>query len=257
MSDNLEHELITLKLHWLAANLNDVIAKATKARSAPRELLVEVAKAELLDRSARSTERRLRDARIGRFKPMSDFDWAWPKAIDRDQVERAVALDFLSDDTNVILAGPQGVGKSMISRAIAHHAVLAGHTALVTTAAQLVADLGSQESARQLESRLRHYLRPSVLVIDEIGYLSFDGRAADLLFQVVSRRYESGPIVITTNLGFKEWPTVFPGAACLVALIDRLTHHAEIISIDADSYRLRENQERLAKRKKSSKKTAH
>lgn len=257
MSDHLEHDLITLKLHWLAANLNDVIARTTKARSGPRELLVEIVKAELLDRNARSTERRLRDARIGRFKPMTDFDWAWPKIIDREAVEKALSLDFLNDDANVVLAGPQGVGKTLISRAIAHRAVLAGHTALVTTAAQLVADLGSQESTRQLENRLRHYLRPSVLVIDEIGYLSFDGRAADLLFQVVSRRYENGPIIITTNLGFKEWPTVFPGAACLVALIDRLTHHAEIIAIDAASYRLRENQERLTKRKDQNKKISH
>lgn len=250
MSDTLEHELINLRLSWLAANLNDVIARATKSRAAPRELIAEIAKAELLDRSARTTERRLKDARIGRFKPMIDYDWAWPRAIDRIAIEKALALDFLSDDANIILAGPQGVSKTMIARNIAHNAVMAGHTALVTTAAQLVADLGQQESSRLLECRLRHYLRPTVLVIDEIGYLSFDGRAADLLFQVISRRYEQGPIVLTTNLSFKEWATIFPGAACLVALIDRLTHHAEIIAIDADSYRNRESQERAAKKRK-------
>lgn len=251
--DNLEHELITLKLNWLAANLNDVIARATKARSSPRDIVAEIVKAELFDRGARTTERRLRESRVGRCKPMTEFDWAWPREIDREQVEKALALDFLNDDANVVLAGPQGVGKSQIARNIAHNAVMAGHTALVTTAAQLVNDLGQQESSRQLESRLRHYLRPSVLVVDEIGYLSFDCRAADLFFQVVSRRYENGPIVLTTNLAFKDWPTVFPGAACLVALIDRLTHHSEIIPIDADSYRNRENQDRLAKKKKSKK----
>ncbi len=255
MSDNLEHELITLKLHWLAANLSDLIAKATKTRAGPREIVAEIVKAELFDRSARSTERRLREARIGRIKPMTEFDWAWPRAIDRDAVEKALALDFLTDDANVVLAGPQGVGKSVIARNIAHNAVMAGHTALVTTAAQLVADLGQQESSRLLECRLRHYLKPSVLIVDEIGYLSFDGRAADLFFQVVSRRYEQGPIVLTTNLAFKDWTTVFPGAACLVALVDRLTHHAEIIPIDADSYRHRESQERAAKRHKPAVKT--
>jgi DNA replication protein DnaC len=251
--DNLEHELITLKLHWLAANLNDVIARATKSRSGPREILAEIARAELHDRSARSTERRLKDARLGRVKPMTEFDWAWPRSIDREAIEKALALDFLNDDANVILAGPQGVGKSQIARNIAHNAVMAGHTALVTTAANLVNDLGSQESSRALESRIRHYLKPGILVVDEIGYLSFDCRAADLFFQVVSRRYESGPMVLTTNLTFKEWTTVFPGAACLVAMIDRLTHHSEIIPIDADSYRSRENQERLAKKKKTKK----
>ena len=251
MSDDLEHDLISLKLHWLAANLSDLIARATRAKTAPRELIAEIAKAEILDRGARSTERRLRDARIGRFKLMSDFDWAWPKDLDRGAVEKALALDFLNDDANVILAGPQGVAKSMIAKNIAHNAVMAGHTALVTTAAQLVADLGQQESTRLLENRLRHYLRPTVLVIDEIGYLSFDGRAADLIFQVVSRRYEQGPIVLTTNLAFKDWTTVFPGAACLVALVDRLMHHAEVISIDAERYRNRENQQRLAKKCKA------
>lgn len=252
MSDDLDHELITLKLHWLAANLNDLIARATKTRAGPREIIAEIIKAEMFDRSARTTERRLRDARIGRVRPMTEFDWAWPRTIDRDGIEKALALDFMTDDANVVLAGPQGVGKSLIARNIAHNAVMAGHTALVTTAAQLVADLGQQESSRLLESRLRTYLKPAVLVVDEIGYLSFDGRAADLFFQVVSRRYEQGPIVLTTNLAFKDWTTVFPGAACLVALVDRLTHHAEILSIDADSYRHRESQERAAKRQKPS-----
>lgn len=247
MSNDLKHDLITLRLHHLAANLDDFIARGVKARLGPRELLELLAKVEIQDRKARSTARRFKDAKIGRFKPMTDFDWAWPRQIDREAIERALALDFVADDANVVLAGPQGVAKTMIARNIAHNAVIAGHTALVTTASQLVIDLGGQDTSKGLQSRLRRYLRPDVLVVDEIGYLSFDARAADLLFEVVSRRYENGPIVMTTNLAFSEWPTIFPGAACVTAMIDRLTHHAEIVAIDADSYRCRESKERKAR----------
>lgn len=248
MSDELEHNLVLLKLHHLAANLGDFIARATKSRLGPREIIAEIARIEAMDRQERTTTRRLRDAKIGRFKPLADYDWAWPKQIDRESISRVAALDFLADDANVILAGPQGVGKTMIVKNVAHAAILAGHTALVTTASQLVIDLAQQESSRSLQTRLRTYLRPDLLVIDEIGYLSFDTRAADLLFEVVSRRYENGSILLTTNLAFKDWATIFPGAACVTAMIDRLTHHAEVIAIEGESYRCRESKDRQARR---------
>lgn len=248
MSDDLEHQLITLRLSHLAATLPDVIARATKARLGPRELISEIARAELAERHARTTARRMREAKIGRFKPAASYDWSWPTAIDREAVERVLALDFMAGETNVVLAGPQGIGKTMLAKNVAHNAVLAGNTVLVTTASQLVIDLGQRDSARSLQSRLRAYLRPDLLVIDELGYLSFDGRAADLLFEVVSRRYEVGPILLTTNLAFKDWPTIFPGAACVTAMIDRLTHHAEILAIEGESYRRRESKDRQEKR---------
>ena len=140
----------------------------------------------------------------------------------------------------------------MLAKNIAHQAVLVGHTALFTTAADLLLDLNGQETARALERRLRHYTRPTLLVVDELGYLSYDARAADLIFQLVSRRYEHRSMLITTNLPFKRWDTVFPNASCAVALIDRLTHHAEVLPIEGRSYRRREaelnQQERNRKR---------
>ena len=123
----------------------------------------------------------------------------------------------------------------MLAKNIVHQVVLAGHSARFITASDLLLDLNGQETARALERRLRHYARPALLAIDEIGYLAYDAHAADLLFQIVSRRYEHRPLLMTTNLAFKHWDTIFPNASCAVALIDRLTHHAEIVVIEGDT----------------------
>ncbi len=171
---------------------------------------------------------------------MADFEWSWPKDIDRALVERLLRLDFLADAENLVLVGAQGLGKTMIAKNLVHQAILQGHSALFTTAADLLLDLNGQETARGLDRRLRHYTRPHLLCIDEIGYLAYDAHAADLLFQIVTRRYEQKSIVLTTNLAFREWHTIFPNASCAVGLIDRLTHHAAIVKITGDSYRLRE-----------------
>ena len=139
----------------------------------------------------------------------------------------------------------------MIAKNLAHQAILAGHSALFTTAADLVLDLNAQETARALERRLRHYARPALLVVDEVGYLGYDAHAADLLFQIVTRRYEEKSLVVTTNLPFKQWDTIFPNASCAVALIDRLTHHAEILALEGDSYRRRDAEQRHKARRTS------
>lgn len=233
-------DLRRLNLPRTADDLNDVIARATRQRWSPTRLLEQIATAELEDRSRRSVERRLKRARLGRFKPMADWDWDWPTALDRPALERLFSLDFLERPDNVLLVGAQGLGKTMLAKNLVHQAVLAGHAALFTTASDLLLDLNGQETARALERRLKHYARPALLAIDEIGYLAYDARAADLLFQIVSRRYEHRAILITTNLPFKHWDTIFPNASCAVALIDRLTHHAEILVIAGDSYRRRD-----------------
>ena len=241
-----------LGLVHTASELNDFIARATQKRWSPVVQLERLVQAELEARLRHRVERRLRDARLGRFKPMADWEWEWPKAIHRPTVERVLSLDFLTQRENVIVVAQNGLGKTMIAKNLVHEAILAGHSARFLTAADLILDLTRQETARALQHRLRSYLRPSLLAIDEVGYLAYDAHAADLLFQVVSRRYEQKSIVITTNLPFKQWDTVFPNAACAVALIDRLTHHAEIISMDGESYRKREA-EQAQKRKQEQK----
>lgn len=251
MSAQLSTQLASLGLHYVAHHLDDLIALATKHRWGAVEMLAHVTEQETKERARRSMERRLTRAKLGRYTPMADFDWAWPTRIDRVAVETALKLDFVDTHRNLVLVAPQGLGKTMIAQNIAHQAVLKGHTALFTTASQLLLDLGAQDSPRALDRRLKHYAHPGLLVIDEVGYLSYDSRNADLLFQVVSRRYEEKSLVLTTNLLFGDWATIFPNAACATALIDRIVHHADVVTIEGKSYRRRTAEEsKKAKSKK-------
>jgi DNA replication protein DnaC len=237
---DLRPQLRALGLVHLATNFDDVVATATKKRLSNVQLLELVAQLEHEERARRGLQRRTKRARLGRFKAMADFDWSWPKSIDRDAVESALRLDFMNNARNVVLVASQGLGKTMIAQNIAHQAVLAGHTVLFVTAAQMLLDLAAQDSARALDRRLKHYARVGCLVIDELGYLSYDSRNADLLYQALSLRYEKKSLVLTTNLAFSAWPSIFPSATSATALIDRVVHHAEVIKIEGDSYRLRE-----------------
>ena len=200
------------------------------------------------ERQQRSLEQRLATSKIGRFKSMADFDYSWPAKLDREQIEELFQMQWLDEGLNLILVGPNGVGKSMIAQNLAYQAIRGGATALFLTASQILNDLAAQEGTRALHHRLRRYYRPKLLVIDELGYLSYDHRHADLLFEIVSRRYANKSILITTNKPFAEWNEVFPNATCVVTLVDRLVHHAEIIQIDGESYRFKEAKEQAADR---------
>jgi DNA replication protein DnaC len=159
-----------------------------------------------------------------------------------------MTLDFLKDASNLVFVGPNGVGKTLCATNIAYQAVLAGHTALFITAGQLLGELAALDSDSALRRKLRQYAAPDLLVIDEVGYLSYSNRHADLLFELVSRRYQHKSTVVTTNRAFADWGEVFPNAACVVSLIDRLMHRAEVVRIDGDSYRAKEADERQAQR---------
>lgn len=247
-TDTLQREV--LKQQALALKLHGLIANWDALPESDLPVIQRLIAWEDLERKRRGLERRLGAAHIGRFKPLADFDWSWPQQCDRAAVSDLMTLGFIGDNANIILVGPNGTGKSMIAQNIAHHAVLQGHSALFINAAQMLGDLAAQDGDNTLRRRLAHYARPDVLVIDEIGYLSYGNRHADLLFNIVNRRYERKPTVVTTNRPFAEWGEVFPNAACVVSIVDRLVHHSEIVVIEGASYRMKEAKERAGKKKK-------
>jgi DNA replication protein DnaC len=249
-NDELTAQLKRLDLLVTAQGLDDLLARAATQRWSPRQLLEEVARSETEDLARRSLERRLAQARLGRFKPLADFEWDWPKKIDRPWIDRALTLDFLTQSRNLIVCGTNGLGKTMIAKNIAHAAVLAGHSVLFRTAGDLLADLDG-DSPGLRRRKFRFYARPTLLCIDEIGYITYDSHAADVLFEIVNHRYERNSILVTTNKGFKDWNTVFPNATSIAALLDRLTHHADITLIEGTSYRVRESELEAAARKKT------
>ena len=203
------------------------------------------------ERKRRSLVRRVGNARIGAFKPLADFDWRWPKSIERHLIEELFSLGFIDEAANVVLLGPNGVGKTMLAKNLVHHAVMNGYTARFTMASDMLHELAAQDSDASLARRLRRFTGPQLLAIDEVGYLNYDNRYADLLFEVVTRRYLQRPIIITTNKPFSQWNEVFSSAGCVVTLVDRLIHRSELITIEADSYRLKEAKERTATRKRA------
>ena len=228
-------------------NLFGLLAHAEELLTEP--WLARVLEIEESERQNRSLKRRLANARLGTFKPLADFDYSWPKQLDRTLLEDLQTFAFLEQAANTVIVGPNGLGKTMIAKNLVHQAVLRGYTARFTAASDMLHDLAAQDSSTLLSRRLRRYTTPTVLCVDEVGYLAYDTRYADLLFEVITRRYQlRRPVVLTTNRPFGEWNQVFPNATCVVALVDRLVHRSEILILDGDSYRLKEAKERAERR---------
>jgi len=239
-----KQQAIELKLHGLIAHWQEITEEQHK-------LLSQWLTWELAERKQRSLERRLSSAKLGRFKPLTEFDWQWPSKIDQAAVQRLIQLDFINEASNIIILGSNGVGKSTIAQNLGYKAVMQGHTVLFTTAANMLNDLASQDGDIALRRRLGYYAKAKLLIIDEVGYLSYSNRHADLLFEIINRRYEKNATIVTTNRPFSEWNDVFPNAACVVSLIDRLVHHSEVLAIEGESYRMKEAQEQASNRRKT------
>jgi DNA replication protein DnaC len=223
-------------------------------KSADLKWVKNLIESEEVVRSQRSLARRLKRAKLPNFPDMTEFNWAWPNKIDRRGIEELFSLSFMEDASNVVLLGGAGVGKSMIARNIAHKTILGGHTARFINGHELLTELADYATGTALLRRIKSYARIQLLVIDELGYLAFSEKKhhADLLFQLINARYGTHSTIITSNKTLEGWQDMFRGAACTTAIIDRLTHRAEVFNIVGESFRKHQATERRKDRKERS-----
>ena len=230
MTPTLRDRAVALRLHGLLDRWDDI---------AGADWLEDLISGEEQARAGRSFERRSRAARLPPFKPLADFDWTWPHAIRRDAVNALMRLDFITTATNGVLVGGQGTGKTMIAANIGHQALVKGHTVRFEKAAEILETLAAITTRTELLRRITMLCRPQLLILDEIGYTTFDRQHADILYTLIAKRYQKRSTLITTTLAFAQWDQVFPSASAIAGTVDRLVHDATIITIDSDSWRLR------------------
>jgi len=239
--DPLMTYLLYLKLSYFREHHQSLAKEAAEKNWTQLDFLSRLAEGEALRRKDRATKGRLQAARFPIVKTLEQFNWTWPKKINRPQVQNLFRLSFLKERANVIFMGGVGLGKTHLATALAYEACLSGHTTLFTTAIDIVNTLASAQSANRLKSELKKYLSPTILLVDELGYLPIDKTGADLLFQVFSQRYERGSTIVTTNQAYKNWAKIFNNDATLTsAVLDRLLHHAETITLEGKSFRMKD-----------------
>ncbi len=230
-----------LKLPYIRENYEAVARTAAERQWSHIDYLAEIVRGEADMRKDGAVKRRVAAARFPVIKTLDQFDWLHPKKINRSQIQHLFHLNFVSEKGNVVFVGGVGLGKTHLATALGHHACLKGHSVLFASAVDAVDDLSLAQRTNQLKQGLKKYLKPSVLILDELGYLPIDKTGADLLFQIVSQRYERGSIVVTTNRVFKEWPKIFNNDSTLTsALLDRLLHHTEVVVVEGSSYRMKD-----------------
>jgi len=239
--DKLPEHLDYLKLVFVREHYEPLAKEAAEAHWGHVQYLAGLVEGEALERRQRSIQRRIRQARFPVVKTLEPFQWTWPRKINRLQVQNLFRLRFVEDKANVIFLGGVGLGKTHLATALGYAACQRGHSVLFATAVDLINTLAAAQRAGRLKPALGRYLRPAVLVLDELGYLPIDKTGADLLFQIISQRYENGSIVMTSNRVFKKWPEIFNNDSTLTsALLDRLLHHAETVLIEGKSYRMKD-----------------
>jgi DNA replication protein DnaC len=237
----LERDLAELKLLEIAKSYREVLDEAARKGTSLLEILAILIGAEQAAREQRALERRLREARLPKQKTLAEYDFKFPKRIPKAAILRLFDCDFIEQHACAVLIGPTGAGKSHLLTALGYTAVERGHSVRHTRVVDMINHLTAAQLNGSLGKTLRSYVRPSLLLLDELGYLPIDKRGADLLFQVVAARYEVASIVITTNRPFREWGKLFDVDNTLAtALIDRLMHHGEGIVIQGPSYRMKD-----------------
>ena len=237
----LNEQLCSLRLLTVAEQYAALASEAAQKQWTHVDYLARLIEGEAQRRQELAIQRRIAAARFPCIKTLDQFDWNWPKKINRTQVQNLFRLAFLPDKGNVVFMGGVGLGKSHLAGALGYAACLAGHSVLFTTAVDIINTLTAAQAAYRLKAELKRLLAPRILCIDEVGYLPIDKTGADLLFQVISHRYERGSIVLTTNQPYKHWARIFNNDSTLTsAVLDRLVHHADTVVIEGKSYRMKD-----------------
>jgi DNA replication protein DnaC len=230
-----------LKLSFMLEQHQDMAQEAAKKHWSHLDYLEKLADGEAVLRQDRATRQRIRMARFPVIKTLEQFNWSWPKSINRLQVQNLFRLQFVQDKANILFLGGVGLGKTHLASALGYNACLKGYKVLFTTAVDIVNTLSAAQAAGRIKDALKKYTQPALLVMDELGFLPMDKAGADLLFQVISLRYERGAMVITSNRAYKDWPEIFNNDSTLTsAILDRLLHHAETVLVEGKSYRMKD-----------------
>lgn len=240
-SEKINDQLKYLKLGFMRENYEPLAKKAAQDNWTHFDYLDTLVQGEAQQRMDMSIQRRVSLARFPQIKTLDQFRWNWPKKINEIQIKNLFRLKFIGEKGNVIFLGGVGTGKTHLAISLGYTACLKTHSVLFTTAVDIINNLSAAQSMGRLKYELNKYIKPSLLICDEIGYLPIDKTGADLLFQVISQRYERGSMIITSNRAYKDWPKTFNNDSTLTsAILDRVLHHAETVIIEGKSYRMKE-----------------
>jgi DNA replication protein DnaC len=240
--DSLSKLLLRLQLPFIRANYHELAQTAAEQHWDHLEYLKRLIEGEVARREDKSLAQRIRRARFPLTKTLDQFQWSWPKKINRPQIQNLFRLNFVEQKSNAIFLGGVGLGKTHLCIALGHAACVRGYSVLFTTAIDIIHTLSAAAATGSLKRTMQRYLKPKLLVVDELGYLPIDKLGADLLFQIISERYERGAILMSTNRAFKNWPEIFNNDTTLTsALLDRLLHHADTCVVEGKSYRAKDH----------------